>query len=411
MSIYDKALELHRKNKGKISVESKVDLNNGNDLSLAYTPGVAEPCREIEKDPEKVYEYTAKGNLVAVVSSGTAVLGLGDIGAEAALPVMEGKAVLFKKFAGIDAFPLCVGSKDVSEIVDFVKLLEPTFAGINLEDISAPECFEIEKRLKEETDMAIFHDDQHGTAIVTLAGLINALKVVNKKLEESKIVINGAGAAATAVIKLLLKAGVKNENIVVCDEHGTLYENRKENKTKAEKYLAKVTNKTNVQAKLNKAIENKDIFIGLSVGNVVNEKMIKSMNKNAIVFALANPVPEINPELAKKAGAKVVATGRSDYSNQINNVLAFPGVFRGALDVRAKEINDEMKLAAAEAISKIIKNVRADKIIADPFDKKVAEEVAISVAKTAIKTGVARVEKTENDIKKHLKKLLSKNQI
>ena len=407
MSIDDKALELHKKNRGKISVESKVNLNNKEDLSLAYTPGVAEPCREIEKNSEKVYEYTAKGNLVAVVSSGTAVLGLGDIGPEAALPVMEGKAVLFKKFAGIDAFPLCVGSKKVDDIVNFVKLLEPTFAGINLEDISAPKCFKIEERLKKETNMAIFHDDQHGTAIVILAGLINALKVVNKKLEDSKIVVNGAGAAATAVIKILIKAGVKKENIIVCDEHGTLYENRIENETEAEKNLAKITNKHNTEAKLKEVIKNKDIFIGLSVGNVLSENMVKKMNKDAIVFALANPDPEINPHIAKKAGARVVATGRSDYPNQINNVLAFPGVFRGALDVRAKEINNEMKLAAAEAISKIITEVKEDRIIPDPFDKRVVKQVAVSVAKTAQETGVARIVKTEEEIKNHLYKLLS----
>ena len=407
MSINEKALELHKKNKGKISIESKVNLENGNDLSLAYTPGVAEPCREIENDSEKVYEYTSKGNLVAVVSSGTAVLGLGDIGPEAALPVMEGKSVLFKKFAGIDAFPLCVGSTKVSEIVDFVKMLGPTFAGINLEDISAPKCFEIENRLKKETDMAIFHDDQHGTAIVVLAGLLNALEVVEKNLSECKIVINGAGAAATAVIKLLLEAGVKNENIIVCDEFGTLYENRKENQTDAEKYLAKITNKNNKKTNIKNAIRNKDVFIGLSVGNVLNEKMIKSMNKNAVVFALANPIPEIDPKSAKKGGAREVATGRSDFANQINNVLAFPGVFRGALDVRAKEINNEMKLAAAEAISKIVENVRVDRIIPDPFDKRVVEEVAVAVANTAIKTGVARVEKSTEDIKQNLKKILA----
>ena len=402
MSIKEKALELHKKNKGKISVESKVDLNNNEDLSLAYTPGVAEPCREIENNSEKVYEYTAKGNLVAVVSSGTAVLGLGDIGPEAALPVMEGKAVLFKKFAGIDAFPLCVGSKNVDDIVNFVKLLEPTFAGINLEDISAPKCFEIEKRLKEETNMAIFHDDQHGTAIVILAGLMNALKMVNKKLEETEIVVNGAGAAGTAVTKILLKTGVKKENIIICDEHGTLYENRKENRTEAEENLAQITNKFNIKAELNEVIKDKDIFIGLSVGNVLSANMVKKMNDDAIVFALANPEPEIDPEIAKRAGARVVATGRSDYPNQINNVLAFPGVFRGALDVRAKEINYEMKLAAAKAIAKIIDNLKENRIIPDPFDKRVVEKVAISVAKTAQKTGVARIEKTEEEIKKGL---------
>ncbi|MGM0410647.1 MAG: NAD(P)-dependent malic enzyme [Bacillota bacterium] len=393
MSVYEKALELHERNQGKIKVESKVELNNTNDLSLAYSPGVAEPCKAIKKDKNNVYKYTSKSNLVAVVSSGTAVLGLGDIGADAALPVMEGKSVLFKKFAGIDAFPLCIGSKKVDDIVNFVKLLEPTFAGVNLEDIAAPECFEVEKRLKEETNMAIFHDDQHGTAIVVLAGLINSLKLVNKNIEESKIVISGAGAAATAVVKLLLKAGVQSKNIIVCDENGSLYEGRQKNKTKAEKELASITNKNNLAINLNDAIKNKDVFIGLSVGNIVNKKMIKSMNNKAIVFALANPTPEIDPESAKKGGAEIIATGRSDYPNQINNVLAFPGVFRGALDVRAKEINDEMKIAAAKAIANLSEKVlNKEKIIVDPFNKDVVKKVALAVAKKAKETKVARKE-------------------
>ena len=409
MSVYQEALDLHKKYKGKINVESKVKIENGDDLSLAYSPGVAEPCREIENNSEKIYEYTSKGNLVAVVSSGTAVLGLGDIGPEAALPVMEGKSVLFKKFAGIDAFPLCVGSKNIEEIINFVKLLEPTFSGINLEDIAAPECFIIEKRLKEETNMAIFHDDQHGTAIVVLAGLINALKIVNKKIAESKIVISGAGAAATAVIKLLIKAGVNKENVIICDENGTLYEGRKENLTLAEKELAKITNINNIKADLKDVIKEKDIFIGLSVGGIVDKDMIRSMNCNPIVFALANPIPEINPDCAREAGAKVVATGRSDYPNQINNVLAFPGVFRGALDVRASEINDEMKISAANAIAGLVdEEINEDYIIANPFDKRVAEEVAIAVAKTAVNTGVAQLKIKNDEVKSYIKSSMAK---
>lgn len=406
MSVYDKAIKLHKEKQGKITVESKVDVKNADDLSLAYSPGVAEPCRQIEKDPEKIYDYTTKGNLVAIVSSGTAVLGLGDIGPEAALPVMEGKAVLFKKFAGIDAFPLCVGSKDVDEIVDFVKLLEPTFAGINLEDIAAPECFAIEERLKEETSMAIFHDDQHGTAIVTLAGILNALNVVDKKLDEAKIVVNGAGASATSVTKLLIKAGAKNENIVICDSRGTIYEGRKENMNDAKRKLANLTNPAKIDGSVGDVMVDSDIFIGLSIGNIIDEKMVESMAYDPIIFALANPTPEIDPDLASKAGAKVIATGRSDYPNQINNVLAFPGVFRGALDVRAKEINEEMKIAAAQAIAGLTKDeAREDYIMPEPFDSRVAPAVAVAVAETAIKTGVARIKKSFEEIKKHTEEL------
>jgi malate dehydrogenase (oxaloacetate-decarboxylating) len=409
MSVYEDALKLHRKKQGKISVESKVDVNNSDDLSLAYSPGVAEPCREIEESPEKVYEYTAKSNLVAVVSSGTAVLGLGDIGPEASLPVMEGKAVLFKKFAGIDAFPLCVGSKDVDQIVDFVKLLEPTFAGINLEDIAAPECFEIENRLKEETDMAIFHDDQHGTAIVVLAGIINSLKFVDKNLDDSKIVISGAGAAATSVTKLLLKAGADPKNVFICDRKGVIYQGR-DNMNQAKKDLASLTNTKKVSGKLEEVMVDSDIFIGLSVGDVVEKEMVESMNIDPIIFALANPTPEIDPKLAAEAGAKIIATGRSDYPNQINNVLAFPGVFRGALDVRTREINEQMKIAAAKAIAGLVSDeIREDNIIPDPFDDRVAPEVAASVAKTAIKTGVARIEKTEEEVKCHTEELTDMN--
>lgn len=405
MSVYDDALKLHKDNQGKISVESKVDVGNADDLSLAYSPGVAEPCREIDRDPEQIYNYTSKGNLVAVVSSGTAVLGLGDIGPDAALPVMEGKAVLFKEFAGIDAFPLCVGSKDVDEIVNFVKLIEPTFAGVNLEDIAAPECFEIEERLKEETNMAIFHDDQHGTAIVVLAGIINALNFVEKDLKDCRIVVNGAGASATSVTKLLLKAGADANNVYVCDRQGTIYKGRGK-MNQAKKELASITNAKNQSAKLEEIMKESDIFIGLSVGNVVNKEMVESMNDDPIIFALANPTPEIDPDLAAEAGAKIIATGRSDYPNQINNVLAFPGVFRGALDVRSKEINDQMKIAAAEAIAGLISDeLREDYIIPGPFDNRVAPEVAASVARTAIETGVARIEKSVEEIRQHTRKL------
>lgn len=404
MSIYDEALKMHLKNKGKIKVESKVDVNNTCDLSLAYSPGVAEPCRRIAENKEEIYKYTAKGNLVAVVSSGTAVLGLGDIGPDAALPVMEGKAVLFKQFAGIDAFPLCVGSKEVDDIVKFVKLLEPTFAGINLEDIASPQCFEIEERLKKETNMAIFHDDQHGTAIVTLAGLINALKITEKKISDVKIVINGAGASATAVTKLFIKAGAKN--IIICDSRGSIYKGRKNNMNQVKNDLAEITNPEGIKGSLKDVIEGSDIFVGLSVGNVLNVEMVKSMKKNPIIFALANPTPEISPELAKEAGAKIVATGRSDYPNQINNVLAFPGVFRGALDVRSKDINEEMKLAAAYAIAKLAEDkLNEDYIIPAPFDSRVAPEVAAAVAMAATKTGVARIEKSADDIKKHTREM------
>jgi len=335
MDIYQKALKLHKENQGKIEVKSKVRVRNKEELSLAYSPGVAEPCREIEKDGEKVYEYTARGNQVAVLSSGTAVLGLGDIGPEAALPVMEGKAVLFKEFANVDAFPLCIGTRDTDEIVKFAKLLEPTFAGINLEDISAPKCFEIEKRLKEETKMAVFHDDQHGTAVVVLAAVINALKLVDKKLEEIKIVVNGAGAAATAVSKLLLDAGA--ENLIINDKIGILNKKNIVQYDSVRKDLIKRTNPENITGGLAEAVEDADLFIGLSVGNILKAEMVKKMKADPLIFAMANPTPEIKPDLALEAGASVIATGRSDYPNQINNVLAFPGIFRGALDLRAVE--------------------------------------------------------------------------
>lgn len=404
MSVYEKALKLHKELQGKISVKSKVAVRNKDDLSLAYSPGVAEPCRKIEEDRMAVYDYTNKGNYVAVVSTGTAVLGLGDIGPEAALPVMEGKAVLFKEFAGIDAFPLCIGTKDVDEVVNFIKLLEPTFAGINLEDIAAPECFEIERRLKEETDMAIFHDDQHGTAIVVLAGLLNALRLVGKKIEDVRIVVNGAGASATAVTKLLLSEGVNN--IIVCDREGALYADRAEGMNPAKRELASITNRDNEKGLLADVIKDADVFIGLSAGNVLTAEMVKSMGKDPIIFALANPTPEIAPELAKEAGARIVATGRSDYPNQINNVLAFPGVFRGALDVRAKDINEEMKLAAAHAIAGLVDDeLREDYIIPEPFDVRVAPAVAAAVAQAAQESGVARISVSPEEIRERTRKL------
>ncbi|NLJ83601.1 MAG: NAD-dependent malic enzyme [Halanaerobiaceae bacterium] len=404
MSVYEKALKLHKELQGKISVKSKVAVRNKDDLSLAYSPGVAEPCRKIEEDRTAVYDYTNKGNYVAVVSTGTAVLGLGDIGPEAALPVMEGKAVLFKEFAGIDAFPLCIGTKDVEEVVNFIKLLEPTFAGINLEDIAAPECFEIERRLKEETNMAIFHDDQHGTAIVVLAGLLNALRLVDKKIEDVKIVVNGAGASATAVTKLLLSEGVKN--IVICDREGALYPDRTEGMNPAKRELAGITNRNKERGLLADVIKGADVFIGLSAGNVLTAEMVRDMAEDPVIFALANPVPEIAPELAKEAGARIVATGRSDYPNQINNVLAFPGVFRGALDVRAKDINEEMKLAAAHAIAELAgAELREDYIIPEPFDVRVAPAVAAAVARAAQESGVARINVSPEEIRERTRKL------
>jgi malate dehydrogenase (oxaloacetate-decarboxylating) len=407
MDIYQKALKLHSDHQGKIEVKSKVRVRNREELSLAYSPGVAEPCREIEKNPEKIYQYTARGNQVAVVSSGTAVLGLGDIGPKAALPVMEGKAVLFKEFANVDAFPLCVGTKEVDQIVEFVKLLEPTFAGINLEDISAPKCFEIEARLKEETEMAIFHDDQHGTAIVVLAAVINALKLVNKELDQIKIVVNGAGAAATAVSKLLLDAGAKN--LIINDKIGILNSNNIEQYDSLRQDLIKKTNPDDLSGGLTEAIKDADLFIGLSVGNILKAEMVEEMAADPLIFAMANPTPEIDPEVALNAGAAVIATGRSDYPNQINNVLAFPGVFRGALDVRASEISEGMKIAAAEAIAELAAdNLSAEYIIPDPFDQRVVPAVAFSVARNAVNNYLAQLDLNEEQLKSKIKKNLDK---
>lgn len=389
LDVFQKSLELHGKLKGKISMESKLKVNNRDDLSLAYTPGVAEPCKEINKNPEKVYEYTSKGNLVAVVTDGTAVLGLGDIGPEAAMPVMEGKAILFKSFANIDAFPICLATKDVDEIVQTVKYMSPTFGGINLEDISAPRCFEIEDRLKKELDIPVFHDDQHGTAIVVLAGLINGLKLVNKSFEEIRVVISGAGSAGIAICKLLQSAGVKD--IVLVGSKGIIYVGAPYNNLHQEK-VAAITNPRKLVGGLEVATEKSDVFIGVSAPNVITKEMVSTMAQKAIVLPMANPIPEIMPHLAKEAGAFIVGTGRSDFPNQINNVLAFPGVFRGALDVRASDINEEMKMAAAYAIAGIItdEELNSDYIIPDSFNPKVVAEVAKAVSKAATITGVAR---------------------
>lgn len=378
MDYNELALKMHEENRGKVAVRSKVTVETREDLSTAYTPGVAEPCRKIRDCKEDVYRYTAKGNLVAVVSDGTAVLGLGDIGPEAAMPVMEGKAILFKEFADIDAFPICLDTKDAEEIIKTVKNLAPTFGGINLEDISAPRCFEIERRLKEELDIPVFHDDQHGTAIVVAAGLINALKFTGKKLEDAKIVINGAGSAGISICKLLLQFGVKDA--VLVDQKGALCPGEAW-MNDAQKEMAEKTNKDRQTGDLSEIMKGKDVFIGVSAPNIVTSEMVASMAKDPVVFAMANPVPEIMPDEAKKGGAKVIATGRSDFPNQINNVLVFPGIFRGALDARASQITEEMKMAAARAIAGIIaeEELNEDYIIPGVFDKRVCSAVADAV--------------------------------
>lgn len=386
----EEALRMHRENRGKVAVVSKVPVGNQWDLTLAYSPGVAEPCLKIHAARDDIYEYTNKGNMVAVVSNGTAVLGLGDIGAHAALPVMEGKSVLFKTFAGIDAFPICINTKDAEKVVETVKLIEPAFGGINLEDIGAPDCFEIEKRLKEELDIPVFHDDQHGTAVVVSAGLINALRIVGKSIENIKVTINGAGASAVAVALLLFRMGVKN--IILCDSKGVIFEGRTEGMNPYKERLASLTNPEKVKGSLANAIKGADMFIGLSRARQVTPEMVRSMAGRPIIFALANPEPEIWPDEAYRAGAAVVATGRSDYPNQINNVLGFPGILRGALDVRARDINDEMKIAAACAIAELVgEEVSAEYIIPGPFDTRVAPAIAAAVAKAAMESGVARL--------------------
>ena len=394
MNYNEMALKMHEEHKGKISVTSKVAVKTRDDLSTAYTPGVAEPCRKIRDNKDEVYRYTAKGNLVAVVSDGTAVLGLGDIGPEAAMPVMEGKSILFKEFAGIDAFPICLDTKDTDEIVETVKRLAPTFGGINLEDISAPRCFEIERRLKEELDIPVFHDDQHGTAIVVSAGLTNAIKFVGKEFSEAKVVINGAGSAGISICKLLLELGVGD--VVLVDKNGILAVGEKW-MNPAQKEMAEKTNKEQLHGDLKDAMKGKDVFVGVSAPNIVTAEMVGTMAKDAIVFAMANPTPEIMPDEAKKGGARVVATGRSDFPNQINNVLVFPGIFKGALEARATDITEEMKIAAVRAIADIIKpeELTEDYIIPGAFDERVADNVAREVAKTAIETGVSKLKKAE----------------
>jgi malate dehydrogenase (oxaloacetate-decarboxylating) len=390
MNVKEEALAMHEEKQGKIEVVSKVPVKTKNDLSIAYTPGVAEPCKKIHQNQEDVYKYTAKGNLVAIVTDGTAVLGLGDIGPEAAMPVMEGKAVLFKEFGNVDAFPICLRTKDVEEIVQTVKFLEPNFGGINLEDISAPRCVEIENRLKKELNIPVFHDDQHGTAVVVSAGLINALKITKKKIENTKIVINGAGAAGGAILRMLLNLGARD--IIVCDSKGILSRDiNRGNWLKDE--IAQLTNSSKIKGGLVEAIKGADIFIGVSAAGVLKEEMVQMMAKDAIVFAMANPDPEILPDVAKRAGARIIGTGRSDYANQINNVLAFPGIFRGALDARASEINEQMKVAAAYAIASLISDsdLTEEYIIPAAFDPRVGEVVAKTVYEAAKKTGVARV--------------------
>lgn len=384
MDIKKDSLEFHEVNKGKIEIRPKVTVSSKEELSLAYTPGVSEPCMEIAKDSNMVYRYTSKGNMVAIVTDGSAVLSLGDIGPEAALPVMEGKAILFKKFGGIDAFPICLDTKDIEEIIKTIKLIAPGFGGINLEDISAPRCFEIEKRLQQQLSIPVFHDDQHGTAIVVIAGLLNALKIVNKEVEDIHVVINGAGAAGVAIANMLRRLNPKD--IIICDSKGIIYCNRNYSSSYKQE-LTKFTNKNNRKGSLREALMGADVFIGVSSGNVVSENMIKSMNKDSIVFALANPIPEIHPYLALRAGAKVVATGRSDFPNQINNVLAFPGIFKGVLLARATHIDEEMKLGAAYAIAKSVKSeeLSKDKIVPDTFDLDVVKKVAKTVKEIAIK--------------------------
>jgi malate dehydrogenase (oxaloacetate-decarboxylating) len=401
----EEALHIHRVRQGKLESKSKVPVRNATDLSLAYSPGVAEPCKEIYDDKNKVYEYTMKGNMVAVVSDGTAVLGLGNIGPEAALPVMEGKAVLFKSFAGVDAFPICLNTTDVDQIVQTVKLMEPTFGGINLEDIAAPNCFVIEERLKKETNIPIFHDDQHGTAIVTVAGLVNALKLSGKKMSEIKVVINGAGAAGIAIIKLLNRFGVKD--IIMCDSKGAIYEGRSYGMNDVKAEVAKYTNRDKAEGSLKEVIVNTDVFIGVSVEGALTQEMVESMNEDPTIFAMANPNPEIMPDDARAAGAKVIGTGRSDFPNQINNVLAFPGIFRGALDVRATHINEDMKVAAVQAIAELVaeEDLNADYVIPAPFDPRVAPAVAASVAKAAMETGVARINVDPEAVKEKTRSL------
>ncbi|MGO1469538.1 MAG: NAD(P)-dependent malic enzyme [Tissierella sp.] len=390
MNYSELSLQMHEKNRGKIELTSKVNINTNDDLSVAYTPGVAEPCRRIYGNKEAVYKYTAKGNLIAVITDGSAVLGLGDIGPEASMPVMEGKAILFKEFANVDAVPISLNTNDVDEIIETVKRISPTFGGINLEDISAPRCFVIEERLKKELDIPVFHDDQHGTAVVVSAGLINALKLVKKDLEDIKVVINGSGAAGVAIVQMLLGLGINN--IIMCDSKGIIYKDSPTNNWVKDE-LAGITNKDDLRGTLKDAIVGADVFIGVSIGGAVSKDMVRSMNNDAIIFAMANPIPEIFPEDAIDAGARIVGTGRSDYPNQINNVLAFPGIFRGALDARARDINNKMNIAAAYAIAGMIneKELSPNFIIPNALNKEVAYKVSEAVKKEAIKSNLSRI--------------------
>ena len=390
MNYAEESLRLHGEWKGKIEVKATVPVSTKDDLSLAYTPGVAQPCLEIQKDVEKSYDLTRRWNMCLVATDGSAVLGLGDIGPEAGMPVMEGKCVLFKAFGDVDAFPICIKSHDVDEIVNTIYMISGSFGGVNLEDISAPRCFEIERKLKEKCDIPIFHDDQHGTAVITLAGITNALKLVGKKKEDVRIVVNGAGAAAIAITRLLITAGFKD--ITLCDRSGAIYESREDHMNPVKVEMSKVTNPARRQGKLADVIKGADIFIGVSAPNVLNKEMVGTMAKDAIIFACANPTPEIFPDEAKAGGARVVSTGRSDYPNQCNNVLAFPGIFRGTFDVRASDINDEMKLAAAQAIADLISDeeLNEDYILPQAFDPRVGKAVAAAVAEAARRTGVAR---------------------
>ena len=390
-TVGERSLELHEKYRGKIEIKSRVPVKTKEDLSLAYTPGVAQPCLEIQKDISKSYVYTNRWNTCLVVTDGTAVLGLGDIGPEAGMPVMEGKCVLFKEFGNVDAFPLCIKSKDVDEIVNTIYLISGSCGGVNLEDISAPRCFEIEKKLKEKCDIPIFHDDQHGTAVITLAGLTNALRLVGKKKEDIKVAVNGAGAAAISITKLLIAAGIRD--VTLCDRTGAIYEGREKGMNPIKEEMAKITNRDKIHGSLADIVKGADVFIGVSAPGSLTTDMVKTMAKDAIIFACANPTPEIYPDEAKAGGARVIATGRSDFPNQINNVLAFPGIFRGAFDVRAKDINDEMKMAAAEALANLISDdeLSEDYIIPAAFDPRVGKAVAEAVAEAARKSGVARI--------------------
>ena len=409
MNVNERALKLHSDNKGKLEVISKVPLSNADDLTLAYTPGVAAPCLEIQKNPEMIYEYTNRGNLVAVVTNGTAVLGLGNIGAGAGLPVMEGKSILFKGFAGVDSIPICLNTQNVDEIVKTIQLMAPSFGGINLEDIKAPECFDIESALKTSIDIPVFHDDQHGTAIVVSAAMINALRIVDKKIDEIKIVVNGAGAAGMAITKLLQRMGVKT--VILCDSTGAIYEGRLKGMNPYKDEIAKLTNLNKEHGQLTDVIHDSDVFIGVSKAGLLTKDMIKKMKKDPIIMAMANPTPEIYPNDAKEVGARVVCTGRSDFPNQVNNLLAFPGIFRGALDVRATDINEEMKIAAVYAIASLISDeeLNEEHVITDPFDKRVAPTVASAVAKAAIESGVAqRKNISPEQVAEHTRQLLNR---